>query len=234
MIKSFFKKYFSFILSGFIIVGLVTLYFVHPPFQEEVDRAWDILLSEDQERVRRYVKQFGVWGPVAIIVFTVLQMFLIVFPSLIPIIVAVLAYGFWWGILISLAGVAVASTIGYFIGRKLKHFVINSLISESTYEKSEYWISNYAYGTVVLFRVSPLFSNDGISFIAGIFGMSYRKYMAATFTGMVPLSIAVGYFSSDIDRLEQGLYWIGGIGTLLYGVYIYFDNKKRKSKKKEK
>ncbi len=51
--------------------------------------------------------------------------------------------------------------------------------------------------------------------------------MMATYAGMVPLSFAVAYFSQDIDRLENGLYWIGGVGAVLYGLYIYMDQKKR-------
>lgn len=228
MSKSFFKKYVSFLLSGAVILGLGILYFTFAPFQAAVIEAWNILTSGDQDRINQYVQQFGIWGPLAIIVFTILQMFLIIFPSWIPIIVAVMAYGFWWGVLISLTGIALASTIGFYIGKKLKGSIVGSLLSKKNYKKTEYWIKNYAFGTVILFRISPFFSNDGISFLAGIFGMNYKKFILATFTGMIPLALAIGYFSANLDRLEEGLYWIGGIGTLLYGVYIYLDHKKRK------
>lgn len=226
MSKSFFEKYISFIISGAIILFLVVLYFTHPPFQSSVKEAWNVLLSEDQDRIKEYVKQFGVLGPIAIIVFIILQMFLIVFPSWLPIIVGVLAYGFWWGILINLLGVGIASTIGYFIGKRFKKV----FISNKKYEKMEYWIKNYSFITVILFRVSPFFSNDAISFIAGIFRMDYKKFMLATYAGMIPLSLAVGYFSTDIDKLENGLYWIGGVGAVLYAIYIYIDYNKRKKK----
>lgn len=190
--------------------------------------AWYVLLSEDEERIRKYVQQFGFLGPLAIIVFIILQMFLIVFPSWLPIIVGVLAYGFWWGVLINLVGVGIASTIGYFIGKKFK-----GIVSQKKNEKWKYWIKNYSFGTVVLFRTSPFFSNDAISFIAGIFRMSYKKFMIATYAGMIPLSLAVGYFSTDVDKLENGLYWIGGVGAILYGLYIYIDQKKKKKHEKK-
>jgi uncharacterized membrane protein YdjX (TVP38/TMEM64 family) len=224
--KSFFKRYFSFIISGIIIIVLVLLYFTYPPFEKGIHEAWNVLLSEDESRIQEYVEQFGIWGPIAIIVFIVLQMFLIIFPSWLPIMVGVMAYGFWWGILINLIGVGIASTIGYHIGKHLKGI----LMSKKKFKKMDFWINNYGFGTVILFRISPLFSNDAISFIAGILNMNFKKYMAATYCGMVPLSFAVAYFSNDVDRLENGLYWIGGVGTLLYAVYIYFDHKKRKKK----
>lgn len=230
MSKSFVQKYFSFLLSGLVLLGLVVLYFSHSPFQEFLKEVWRILWSEDHEMIQSYFEEFGILGPLAIIVFIVLQMFLLVFPSWLPIIVAVLAYGFWIGILINLVGVGIASTIGYFIGKKLKSTFFKGFMRKDNSDKMRFWISHYAFGTVVLFRVSPFFSNDGISFVAGIFEMKYKKFMAATFTGMVPLSVAVAYFSQDVDRLKDGLYWIGGAGALLYAGYIYFDHKKRKKK----
>ena len=229
MSASLLKKYSSFILGILILSGLVAAYFVFDPFQNFVDETWDILMSEDHNRIQKYFQDFGFWGPLAIIVFITLQMFLLVFPSWLPIIVAVLAYGFWAGVLISLIGIGVASTLGYFIGKKLERSIFRNFMSKKKSDKMEFWISNYAFGTVVLFRISPFFSNDGISFIAGIFKMDYKKFMLATYAGMVPLSLAVGYFSQDFERMEEGLYWVGGIGFLIYAVYVYLDYKKRKN-----
>ncbi len=187
-------------------------------------------MSEDHDRIQKYFKDFGFWGPLAIILFIILQMFLLVFPSWLPIIVAVLAYGFWSGVLINLVGIGIASSLGYYIGEKLEDTFFGKFMSKEKSEKMKFWISNYGFGTVVLFRISPFFSNDSISFIAGIFNMNYKKFMAATYAGMIPLSLAVGYFSQDFERMEEGLYWVGGVGFLLYAIYVYMDYKKRKKK----
>lgn len=231
MKKIFSSKYFSFYLSGAILLILVLLYFFHLPFQDFIDHTVDIIMSDDEERTREYFKQFGIWGPLAIILFIILQMFLIFFPSFLPIIIAVVAYGFWLGIIISLVGVCIASTIGYFIGTKLKGVLLNKWLGEEKLEKMDFWISNYAFGIVVLFRISPFLSNDSISFIAGMLQMKYKKFMAATLTGMIPLSLAIGYFSEDISTLENGLYWIGGAGLVLYVIYMFIDYKRRKMPK---
>ena len=187
-------------------------------------------MSEDHDRIQEYFKDFGFWGPLAIILFIVLQMFLLIFPSWLPIIVAVLAYGFWGGVLINLIGIGIASSLGYYIGDKLEDTLFRNFMSKNRSEKMKFWISNYGFGTVVLFRISPFFSNDSISFIAGIFNMDYKKFMAATYAGMIPLSLAVGYFSQDFERMEEGLYWVGGVGFVLYAIYVYMDYKKRKKK----
>jgi len=225
--KFLLSKYLSFYLSGFILLCLVLCYFLIPSFQEFLDQTINVILEEDKERTREYFKQFGIWGPLAIIVFIILQMFLIIFPSLIPIIVSVMAYGFWLGLLISLTGFVIASTLGYYIGKQLKNAFLIRIIGEDKMKKMNFWISNYSFGTVVLFRISPFLSTDAISFIAGMMEMSYKKFIYATLTGMIPLSIGVGYFSEDISKLEDGLYWLGVVGLVSYGIYVYIDHKKR-------
>lgn len=227
---SFSSKYFSFYASGLVIIAILLAYYGIADFRDFVDDTLRILLNGDKERTREYFKDFGVWGPLAIIVFIILQMFLIIFPSWLPIIIAVMAYGFWLGVLISLTGVILASTIGYFIGVKLKSAFLKKFIGEQNLEKMHFWISNYAFGSVVLFRISPFLSNDAISFLAGIFEMGYRKFMMATLAGMIPLTLAVAYFSEDTEKLEDGLYWVGGAGLIAYAIYIFVDQKKRKRK----
>ncbi|WP_373058967.1 TVP38/TMEM64 family protein [Zunongwangia sp. H14] len=229
MEQSTLPKYISFILSGTIILGLVLSYFIFPSFKAFTDHTVEIIINADTQETHRYFRQFGIWGPIAIILFIIIQMFLIFFPSWLPIIIAVMAYGFWWGVLIGMTGVMLASAIGYYVGTKLEN-VVRKIIGEEKLQKMDFWITNYSFVSVILFRISPFLSNDSISFIAGILEMKFRKFMLATFTGMLPLSIAIAYFSEDIDTLEDGMYWIGGAGLVAYGIYIFIDVRKRKKK----
>lgn len=224
-------KHTSFIISGSILGVSVLAYFALPSFGQFIDTTVNILINGNEEYTKEYFKDFGIWGPLAIIVFIILQMFLIVFPSWLPIIIAVRAYGFWWGILIALTGVVLASCIGYYIGKSFKGAFLTKVIGKKRMEKMDFWITNYSFGSVVLFRISPFLSNDAISFIAGMLQMKFKKFMLATLTGMVPLSIAIGIFSDDISELKSGLYWVGGLGLIAYVIYIYIDYTKRRNKK---
>lgn len=226
-------KYISFYVAGFILLCGIIAYFTIDSFQDFLNQTWNVLSSRDQERTKEYFDQFGIWGPLAIIIFIILQMFLIVFPSWLPTIIAVMAYGFWQGVLISLTGILLASTIGYFIGTKLQEPILNKIFGKKKMKQMDFWINNYSFGTVVLFRISPFLSNDGISFVAGMVTMGYKKYISATLLGIIPLTLAVGYFSESIETLKNGLYWVGGGGLVIYAIYIYFDYKKRKKKEQE-
>lgn len=227
------SKKVSYTVTLIIVGGLLILYFAHQPFQDFINNTWNILWSEDKQKISSHFESFGFWGPVAIIIVMILQIFLVVFPSWLPMIVAVLAYGFWGGALISIAGVYCASTIAFYIGKWLGEDHLEKIMGKSKNKKVEYWVSEYGFWTIALFRISPFLSNDAISIIAGMLSMKYRKFILATLTGIIPLSFAIAYFGQDIDKLKNGLYWIGGAGIVFYGIYVFIDYRKRKKSKKK-
>lgn len=214
------KKYWSVIASVLILGGLVLAYFTIPVFHSFLNTGWEVIWSNDEERITNWFMQFGMWGPFLIVVLMVLQMFLLIFPTWLPMIVAVLGYGQVWGVLISVTAVFVASTIGYFIGEKLAAPAKDNLVGEKNFKKLSNFMKEYGFGAVVLFRISPFLSNDAISFIAGIIKMGYWKYIFASMTGIIPLAIAIAWFGKDTDSLEKGLYWIGGFGVVIYLVFL--------------
>ncbi|UOQ71297.1 hypothetical protein [Hymenobacter cellulosilyticus] len=91
-------------------------YFLWPAFQTGAKEAFTVLKSGEQEKVSAWIKQFGYWGPVVIVAGMVAQMFLVVVNVVLLILVAILAYGPWWGSLLALAGIVVASSVGYWLG----------------------------------------------------------------------------------------------------------------------
>jgi uncharacterized membrane protein YdjX (TVP38/TMEM64 family) len=213
--------------TGLFIILVVLGYFFIPAFGSFVRDSWQVLTQADQEHINQYLKDFGVWGPLVLILLFTIQMFLIVVPSWLPIIAAVIIYGFWQGILISLTGIILASSLGFYIGINLGGTVLDKLIDEKKLAKLDYWITNYGFWSIVLFRISPFLSNDAISFAAGMLKFGYRKFISATLIGITPLIIAIAYFAKDTETLKIGMYYIGGAGLLLYGIFVYIDHSKR-------
>ena len=225
--KTHLKKYWSFYFSGLILSGLVAAYFSIPVFQTFSKTTWEILWSNDEALITSYFKQFGIWGPLLIILVMVVQMFLLVFPTWLPMVVAVLGYGPFWGVVISVAAAFTASTVGYFLGEQLARPVKQYLVSEEKFEKLSRFMQEHGFIAVILFRISPFLSNDAISFIAGSIKMGYRKYILATLAGTIPLASAIAYFGRDLESLKSGLYWIGGFGVVFYGVYLFMKYRKK-------
>ncbi len=214
-------------ISGLLVAGLVGAYFIFPGFQAGVQEGYAVVTSGDNQRIMAYVRQFGFWGPLVVILIMTIQMFLIVVPSWLLMIIAILAYGPWWGGLLSVLAVTIASTIGYSIGMGLSEASLTKLVGEKSEKKLQHTVNKYGSGAVVLFRLAPFLSNDAISFVAGMVKMGYIRFISATLAGIIPLTILIAFFSQDIEQLKSILIWVGGVGLGLYVIYLgyqYFTN----------
>lgn len=218
-----------FIISGGIILGLVLCYFFVSDFKQFVNEAIQILTSDDQEQIKDWVSGFGFWGPVFIIVAMVAQMFLIIIPSVVLMIVSALAYGPWWGSLISYAAVIVAATIAFYIGVHANNAFINKLIGEKNEKKVEKYIQKYGIWAIMLFQLSPFLSNDAISFVAGIGQMRFLKFIVATSAGIIPLIGMIAFLGKNTDRLQTGMLWISAATVVGFGIYFLIKWKKKDS-----
>lgn len=219
------------ILSLLIVAGLILSYFLFPAYKADVDDAFAVLTSEDPELIREWVSQFGVWGPIAIILAMVFQMFLFFVPNILLILICILSYGPVWGGILAWFGIVLASTIGYLIGNKLSPVVIDKFVSVKTQERLQGFIRNYGMKAIVVLRLSS-FSNDGLSIVAGLLKMKYRRYIAATILGITPLITILAIFGKNA-KIEKGLLWVGIILVLSLVIYIIIDRKRSEGREAE-
>lgn len=212
-----------------IIVAVVLSYFFIPQVQTWMDTAWNVLTSGDQKRTEQWVSQFGWFGPIVIVLTMVVQMFLIVIPTPILMVVAIVAYGPIWGSLILFVAIFVASSTGYFIGRYFGPVIVEKLIGQKTEKKISDFIDDYGFWTVIVIRLSPFLSNDAISFVGGVLRMGYWKFIGATMIGISPLIIFIAYLGGNYDRLKTGLIWTSVVSLVLFVGFVVWDKKHRKA-----
>ncbi|NJY62568.1 TVP38/TMEM64 family protein [Salinimicrobium sp. CDJ15-81-2] len=217
-------------VSAAIIISLVLAYFFIPGVQAWLSEAWNVLTSDDEVRIQAWVADFGWFGPVVLVLAMIAQMFLLVIPTILLMVVSVLAYGPVWGSFIILAAVFSASSVGYFIGRYLGPVIVEKLIGHKNEKKISDFIDDYGFWAVIVTRLNPFLSNDAISFVAGILKMGYWKFIGATLVGIAPLTLFIAIIGKSTDALKNGLLWGSLVSLLLFGFYVYWDKKKRKNK----
>lgn len=216
-------------VSLFILAALVGSYFLIPSFQGFIDEAYQVLTSDDKERIANWVSQFGFWGPLLIIAAMLVQMILFVIPSALVMIVTILAYGPIWGSVLAILGVLIASSIGYYLGAYLGPVTVDKLIGNDTEKKIEKYVEKYGIWAVITARISPILSNDATSFVAGLLRMGYWRFIGATFAGIFPLTVALAYLGGNFQRLKTGLIWISVVSIIGLIIYIIYNQKKKKS-----
>ncbi|MFT2009392.1 TVP38/TMEM64 family protein [Pontibacter sp. 13R65] len=210
-------------LTGAIILALVACYFIFPGFQQETKRAWEVLTSGDEKKISEWVSQFGFWGPFFLIGAMVAQMFLLVVNVVALMLVAIIAYGPFWGSILAVTAVSVAATVGYLIGQSLGEAGVSRLIGHKAERKVAGFVDEYGIWAVVIARISPILSNDAVSFVAGLARMGYLKFMGATLAGIIPLTVLLAWLGENSDSLKSGLLWVGGVSLAIFLVYVIYD-----------
>jgi uncharacterized membrane protein YdjX (TVP38/TMEM64 family) len=214
------------LISLFLLGLAVLLYFIVPSFQEFIREAFDVLTSNDKARIRNWVKQFGIWGPMVFLLVMVAQMFLFVVPNVFLMVIAIVSYGPFWGAVLSLAGVFLSSSIGYVIGKYLGPVTVHKLMSEKAEQKTADFINSYGIPAIAITRLSSL-SNDSLSIVAGLLKMRYRSYILATLSGITPLIVMLAVFGNR-GKILNAMVWIAAISLVLLAVYIIVDKKRKK------
>jgi uncharacterized membrane protein YdjX (TVP38/TMEM64 family) len=150
----------------------------------------------------------------------VIQMFLLVIPSIVLMVVSIVAYGPILGTIIILVAIFSASTVGYVIGRYFGEAFVMKLLGKQTENKVEDFINAYGFGAVIVTRLNPFLSNDAISFVGGILKMGYWKFIGATLVGILPLTIFIAILGKSIDQLKTGLFWGSMVSLLAFISYV--------------
>jgi uncharacterized membrane protein YdjX (TVP38/TMEM64 family) len=228
---TFLKTHWPLLFSVTILLLLVGGYFVFPFYKHGVDHAFDVITSKDAKRIREWVGQFGLGGPLVLIGLMILQMFLLVVPNILVMMIAIIMYGPFWGAVISLLGVFASSTFGFFIGKKAGPYTIKRLISEKVLFKLLVFVEEYGAGAIAITRLASI-SNDSLSIIAGLLKMSYKKYILATLSGITPLIVLLAIYGHS-GKIEKALIWIGAVSLILLAGYIIFDKRRKKHKRQE-
>ena len=210
-----------------ILVLLVASYFFIPAVNQFLNEAWSVLTSNDNERIKKWVGDFGWFGPLMLVVSMVAQMFLIIIPSVALMVVSILAYGPIWGSLIVLLAIFTASSIGYWIGRYFGPIIVERLIGHKSEKKIASFLDDYGFWAIIVTRINPFLSNDAISFVAGILKMGYWKFIGATIVGIIPLTIFIAIIGKSTATLESGLLWGSIVSLVIFGGYVYWDKRIR-------
>lgn len=215
------------VISLLLVVGIVVSYFVFPEVQSFFNEAWDVLTSDDEERIKSWVSGFGWMGPVVLVLTMIAQMFLLVIPTVLLMVVSILAYGPLWGSLIIFAAVFAASSVGYLIGGYFGSSLVNKIIGKKSEQKVEDFLDDYGFWAVIVTRLNPFLSNDAISFVGGLLQMGYWKFIGATLVGIAPLTLFIAYFGGSTDGLKTGLLWGSLVSLVAFGLYVWWDKKLR-------
>ena len=169
------------------------LYLLSDGFRSETNRALGILGRGDIAGLRDYIVSFGLWAPVASCFLMVLQALVAPVPSFLITFANGLAFGVFWGWMLSLFGHVLAAAVCFGISRALGRVPVEVLVGKTGLESADRWFARWGVYAVFAGRLLPGVAFDAISYAAGLTRMRFRSFIAATALGIFPQTFLYSY-----------------------------------------
>lgn len=190
-------------------------------------------LFSDTEKIRNYVKNFGVLAPVIFIGFTILQVLFAPIPGQVSGIAGGYIFGAFWGIVYSMIGLVIGSFIVFYFARKFGRAFVEKIIDKETLKKFDGLIKKRGIFFLFLIYLLPLFPDDAISYLAGLTKIKIRNLIIISAVGRLPgyvvLSlVGAGFGTGDITFSI----WLFAI-IAVFSILIFL-NRKRLENQMEK
>jgi uncharacterized membrane protein YdjX (TVP38/TMEM64 family) len=169
------------------------LYLVSSGFRSEVNQALGLLGRGDIAGLRDYILSFGLWAPVASCFLMVLQALVAPVPSFLITFANGLAFGVFWGWILSLFGHVLAAAVCFGISRSLGRVPVEVLVGRTGLQSADRWFARWGVYAVFVGRLIPGVAFDVISYAAGLTRMRFRNFIFATTLGIFPQTFLYSY-----------------------------------------
>lgn len=193
----------------FLLVALV--YLVYEPFRAETNRAVGVLASGDIEAARDYILSYGAWAPVISAALMVLQALLAFLPAFVLAFANGLAFGAFWGGMLSLSSATLAAAISFGIAHALGRAPMEAMLGKRSLGAADVWFVRYGVYAVLIARLIPVVSFDVISYAAGLTRMSFPRFLLATIVGMAPATFVYSFLGERAPQYINVLLIIFGV-----------------------
>jgi uncharacterized membrane protein YdjX (TVP38/TMEM64 family) len=169
------------------------LYLVSSGFRSELNQALGLLGRGDIAGLRDYILSFGLWAPVASCFLMVLQALVAPVPSFLITFANGLAFGVFWGWMLSLFGHVLAAAVCFGISRSLGRVPVEVLVGRTGLQSADRWFARWGVYAVFVGRLIPGVAFDVISYAAGLTRMRFRSFILATTLGIFPQTFLYSY-----------------------------------------
>lgn len=170
------------------------------------------------DALKNFILGLGILAPLGIIFLQTFQTTISIIPSQLTTIVAGFAFGPFFGLLYSLIGAFLGSTLVFFVSRRygeklaLKFFDKKEMVHFSVFFRDK------KSSALLLARILPIFPNDLISFTAALTGMKFRKFSLFSTLGFLMQMLLLTYFGSELSRGKISILLV--VISLLVGLLL--------------
>jgi len=170
-----------------VIVGFLSLVRPHLP------------LLTDAERLRSFIRQFGIAGPLVLIALQALQVVAAPVPGQVLAVAAGYLYGAWAGTLYNMVGITIGSTVAFWLSRRYGRSYVESIVHEDALARFDGIDDDHARLALLVVFLVPGLPDDVICFFGGLTRLPLWQLVALAVVGRAPAFFLVNVIGDLIS-----------------------------------
>ncbi|WP_070121608.1 TVP38/TMEM64 family protein [Bacillus marinisedimentorum] len=182
--------------------------------------------AADPEVLRKWILSFGIFSSAVYIVILAVRP-LTLFPASVVTVMGGLAFGPVKGFFYTLAGALLGAAMSYLVVEKF-NWKLNVTSSSSRLASLKERVEKRGFYYLLMLRILPVLNFDLVSYGSAAAHIPFRRYMAATFLGIIPGTVAYTFLGSSIITGDVELLVIAALILALLSLFARFLAKKRK------
>ncbi len=156
----------------------------------------------DQEQLRMWLQQMGIWAPIIYISLYTLGTLLIL-PSTPLNLTGGAIFGTWWGTLWTTVAAVVAAVVAFAFTRSIGRELMAKKLA-GRWQAIDAEIGQGGLFYMFAIRLLPIIPYGLVNFTAGLTSISYRDYLAGTILGTVPGVLPFVMMGAGLQALSRG------------------------------
>lgn len=180
----------------------VVIYLIVPFLPETYQEILEAMRSgdwaESRERLAGFVDRLGAAKPYAFIALQVLQVLFAPIPGQLIGLLGGYFFGFWQGLLLSMAGLAIGSLLAMGFGRLLGERLVRRAVPGNVFEKFDYLVEEGGLWNFFMLFLLPALPDDAICFIAGLTRWRLSQLLAVCLLGRLPGIAVLAFVGASV------------------------------------
>ena len=212
---------------------LAVIYLTVPPVNRFVTNAIAVLGSANVDTVVAYIRSFGGHAMAFSFCLMVFSSILAPLPAFMITLSKAAIFGWWQGAILSWSSAMVGAALCFLLARILGRDVVEKLAGKGALASVEGYFKKHGTKTILVCRLLPFVSFDGVSYFAGLTPIKFLPFFIATGLGQTPATIVYSYvggmLSGGAQFLMVGLLCLFSLAILVSIIrQVYMDRQKKK------
>ncbi len=211
----------------FIILGILILIFAGITIyltREHIKLFYEIVT--DRNFMKCYIERFGHWAALIFFIFQILQVVIFFIPGEIIQAVGGYVFGTFWGAVLSFGGIAVGSSILFYICKKFGKKLVEKLVPKDIFDNLEKLLnsSKIKLILVILFFI-PGAPKDSLIMVCALSNITLEHFIIFSMIGRIPALIVSSFMGANLAQGKIAMVIVTGIIALIAcGIGLFFKN----------